>query len=163
MFGSERLASFAIGADKIYIDDACLSFRNNYASAQFRLSSFTNPGYVIDSDDFKITFIDENENRISTTSTGLSYKTTPGSINIGDWNVWSPTVSESTLITFSFQPQHNSMNPDTMVKISLPADDFILPSPCLVEDNNQYIDLATIDCSTDGNSLIFKHVLKEAY
>lgn len=96
MFGNERSVSFAIDADfcAIIITDACLSFRGNQAPAIFRLLSFKNPGYVIQSDDFKITFIDANENMIASTSSGLSYKTTPGIIKVGEWSVQNPTVGE---------------------------------------------------------------------
>jgi hypothetical protein len=82
MFGRERESRFALDSDShaIQIIDACLSHRANVGDAVFIIREFTNPGYVIDSTDFKITFIDREGNNIATTTTGLNYKTTPGSI-----------------------------------------------------------------------------------
>jgi len=168
MFGRERESRFALDSDShaIQIIDACLSHRANIGDAVFIIREFTNPGYVIDSTDFKITFIDKEGNNIATTTTGLNYKTSPGSINVSDWEATNYLVNSRSSILFSLQPEHPSRTEDVLIRISLPAEDFdSLPDPCLIDDYNQLINVSSINCSTnkETNSFELTSVLKEPY
>jgi hypothetical protein len=104
MFGSERSTSFSIKGEEhaFEIKDACLSFRENQGQVIIKLSSFNNPGYVIRSEDFKLTFTDYDANFICSTNGGLHYSTTPGTITVSQWSVTSSVVNGLTSMLFSF-------------------------------------------------------------
>jgi hypothetical protein len=80
MFGPERNATFAIISETntIEISDACPRYLENIGYASIVLVNITNPGYVIDSLDFFITFVDRDQNLICQTGKGISILNTPG-------------------------------------------------------------------------------------
>lgn len=166
MFLSRGSVSFSLLTDRnaILITDACLShLDNSLGLAFFDISHIRNPGYVISSDDFKLTFTDEDENQICSTEGGLSYTTTPGELLIGDFTVTNPLVSGTTAILFEFQPHHQTETKDVQITITLPPEDFTLPSSCELQQSNQFIDSSQIQCKVQGSSFVLTRSFKEPF
>ena len=72
------------------------------APAIIQVKYMTNPGYVIDVDSFKVTFKDASSNPIASTNGGLAFRTSPGTITLGDWSASNYLITEPSDILFTF-------------------------------------------------------------
>ena len=103
---------------------------------------------------------------IASSNEGLTYSTTPGSMNVDSWYALNRLILNLSEIQFSIQPLNPTSSNDVQIRVTLPPSDFeLLPQPCQLAFKNYLMDEELVTCETDvdTNTLVLSQVLQKPY